>query len=155
MLGYSELFFYRKEIPLRRSKSYIHAREVLNSPRQALESQRLTLSWRLLNIALSLKNECPQKPNNSTSYTITLLLPEIGQEKIGFRHSRKEYCIRKNFHRRWRKEMPGGEIQVTGEGLSPQQTVKYILPSICIPHLYIHMSKLHFIYVCVSFRSES
>lgn len=53
---------------------------------------------RLLGIALDLKNECPQKTNYSTSYTITLLSPKIGQEKTGFSWGRKEISVvKKNF----------------------------------------------------------
>ena len=76
------LQFCRKEMPLSSLKRYIHARKVLNSPWQPFQrSQRLTtLSWRLPGIALSLKNECPQKTNKSTTYTITLLSPK--QDKI-------------------------------------------------------------------------
>lgn len=36
-------------------------------------------------------------PHNSTFYTTTLLLPKTGQEKTGFRCSRKDYCSGKNF----------------------------------------------------------
>lgn len=85
------LQFYRKEMPLSSLKRYTHAREVLNSPWQAFQrNQRLTTpSWRLPGIALNLKNECPQRTNKSTSYTITLLSPKIGQDKTGFQCRRK------------------------------------------------------------------
>lgn len=91
------LQFYRKKMPLCSLKRYIHAREVLNSPRQAFQrSQRLTvLSWRLPGIALNLENECPQKTNKSTSYTITLLSPKIGQDKTSFKCSRNDQCGKK------------------------------------------------------------
>lgn len=148
--GYSsELLFYRKEMPLRSSKRDIHA-----IPRgRHFKAEGLPLWAGDLLIELSVwEKECSQKPDNSTSYNITLLSLKMGQEKTGYRHSRKDWCSQRTFIEEKEWKCLEGKFKFWGRDSLPNK-LKYVSPPCSYTSSLNTHKQIIFLHMCVSFRS--